>query len=409
MTRLTAQQFAGFRRAVLRCSRGQVSIPDVVMTTGEAIALWRDIAAVFRARHRPGHIAASDTSRLLTAFEMAQLRQQAWSRSPAQANLSASGLSRDAGLAFWRIAVRLGELQSRRPTTPLARAASAAALGLAVTQMAACTSFFGNNIRGSFSCSAPGGTCAPSSVIDDQALSVIQNARPLSPAGPYYRAPARRELMVSARASIGRGRIAAAGEGMVHRERRVLKVVFPSYVDGAGNLHEPRVIHTVADEGGWMQLSSGAPNAGEQAALRNAAIASIPNVSVSAAAALQAEIASAATPSATNGNAALSTTSLSERGLSGTPDPADQPDPRVIAQARARGVLRTTPSPLDAIRAEVEARLAQTPKAAGSRAPLQVVPPLDPAPATGLQPGAQTRSVPRYANQPAGFSAKVEE
>jgi conjugal transfer pilus assembly protein TraV len=167
-------------------------------------------------------------------------------------------MSLGSGLAFWRLAVRLGILAERRRPSGLARAASIAAVGLAATQLAACTSLFGGNIKGSFACSAPGGTCAPSTVIDDQALSVIQNARPMTPAsGPYIRHRLQAKP-VTALVPSG-GRLTSAGGGMVHRERRVLKVVFPSFVDGGGNLHEPRIVHAVVDDGAWMELSSASP------------------------------------------------------------------------------------------------------------------------------------------------------
>jgi conjugal transfer pilus assembly protein TraV len=185
--------------------------------------------------------------------------------------LGEAPLSRQSGLAVWRLAIRLGDLAARRSPSPVARAASIAVIGLAATQLAACTSLFGGNIKGSFACSAPGGTCAPSTVIDDQALSVIQNARPMTPAGPYIRQPAAARPVTASYTPSGSGRLTSAGGGMVHRERRVLKVVFPSFVDGGGNLHEPRIVHAVVDDGAWMELSSGEPNvANRSRAVRSA-------------------------------------------------------------------------------------------------------------------------------------------
>ena len=266
MTSLSALQFAGFQRAARRRSRGQVTIPDVRLSLAEATALWTDIRAAF----------GPATGRDLAPQELGHLRRRAWRRSSGFASLSALSMSLEAAHAFWRLAGKLGALAARRKASPRSKVAGAAVLGLAATQMAACTTFLGSNIKGSFSCNAPGGTCAPSTVIDDQALSVIQNARPMSPAGPYFQPSARRPASVAALAPAGRGRLAAASEGLVHRERRVLKVVFPAFVDGAGNLHEPRIVHTVADQGGWMQLSSGEPNAGDQLAGRGDAAAAIP-------------------------------------------------------------------------------------------------------------------------------------
>jgi conjugal transfer pilus assembly protein TraV len=271
--------------------------------------------------------------------------------------------------------------------------------------MAACTTFLGSNIKGSFSCSAPGGTCAPSTVIDDQALSVIQNARPMTPSGPYFQPSARRAAPDSARAPSGRGRMAATGEGMVQRERRVLKVVFPSYVDGAGNLHEPRVVHTVADEGAWMQLSSGEPNAGDQLVGRSAAPAARPDTLVDA----------SPLPSLPPAIAVPMAVSATSQAMTATPAAAGPPDPRIVAEARARGPMRALPSPVDAIKAEVQARLAQTPKAPGSPGAVQPVLLATAAPAAAAQPAAQSAaqlpapSAPAAPNPRAGFSGKVEE
>ena len=170
VTALTPGQIAGLGRAVTRKSRGQVSLPPVTIDRAEAIALWQLVALSF----------GNADGRLLAARDLDRLRRRAWQVSQGYAALGETSLSLDAGLAFWRLALRLGNLAERRKASGLTRAASVAALGLAATQLAACTSLFGGNIKGSFACSAPNGTCAPSTVIDEQALSVIQNARPLT-------------------------------------------------------------------------------------------------------------------------------------------------------------------------------------------------------------------------------------
>ncbi len=59
-----------------------------------------------------------------------------------------------------------------------------AALGGALS---ACTTL-GTNVSGSFRCDAPDGVCAPSTVIDDNAISRIEETSStdlLNPAGPY--------------------------------------------------------------------------------------------------------------------------------------------------------------------------------------------------------------------------------
>jgi conjugal transfer pilus assembly protein TraV len=376
MTWLTLQQRAGLSRAVARRSQGQVSLPDVRLTRAEAIALWQDLVAAF----------AAPSGRLLTPRELTHLRSRAWARSAGYAALNQDRLSLSAGIAFWQAAVRLGGLAERRQPLRLGKAATIAAVGIAATQLAACTSLFGGNIKGSFACSAPGGTCAPSTVIDDQALSAIQNARPMtpvrSPAGPYIRQPNAGRPVTAALAPSGSGRLAAASDGMVHRERRVLKVVFPSFVDGGGNLHEPRIVHAVVDNGGWMELSAGALNAGDQVEGRAVSLASAALTPAPALPAPQAEIAP-------------------------PPVAAAPPSPETIAAARAKGAALKTGNPIDAIRAEVQARLTQTAKAPVPAAPAATPPTAKAAPAQ--VPAAVPPVAAAPANGPASFPGKVEE
>lgn len=380
VTALDPKSQASFVRAVARRSRGAISLPRVELKREEAIRLWQDLVLAFGA----------PLGRDLTPFELTKLRRRAWVRSAGHASLAGETISLGSGLAFWRLAVRLGRLAEHRTPSGLARAASIAAVGLAATQLAACTSLFGGNIKGSFACSAPGGTCAPSTLIDDQALSVIQNARPMtpghSPAGPYIRQPAAAKPVTAAYTPSGSGRLAASGNGMIHRERRVLKVVFPSFVDGGGNLHEPRIVHAVVDDGAWMQLSSGEPNLGEQVegravSLASAALAPAPGV---------------AAPLIDGRDAPIAA-------------PAALPTPEAVAAARAKAAAIKSGNAVDAIRAEVQARLSQTAKAPTPSA----VKATGPANGGGIAPPAAAPSAApdktSPANAPAAFPAKVEE
>lgn len=385
VTALDPKSQAHLVRAVARRSRGAISLPRAELSRCEAIRLWQDLVLAF----------GPPIGRDLTPFELTKLRQRAWARSAGHASLNSETISLGSGLAFWRLAVRLGMLAEHRAPSGLARAASIAAVGLAATQLAACTSLFGGNIKGSFACSAPGGTCAPSTLIDDQALSVIQNARPMtpghSPAGPYIRQPAAAKPVTAAYTPSGSGRLAASGNGMIHRERRVLKVVFPSFVDGGGNLHEPRIIHAVVDDGAWMQLSSGEPNLGEQVvgravSLASAALAPAPGVPAPLIDGRDAPIAAPADAA-----------------------PATLPTPEAVAAARAKAAARGSGNAIDAIRAEVQARLAQTAKAPTPSA-VKATGPANGgaiAPPTAAPSAAPVKASP--ANAPAAFPAKVEE
>lgn len=370
MTLLARHELASLRREVGRRSKGQVQIPARAFSREQAIAVWRDVATAFS----PGE------GRTLTDQECMHLRRRAWQRSHGCIALSDTQLTLDQGLALWALACRLGELATGDPQPRFRRAAGVLAIGLAATQLAACTTFLGSNVKGSFSCSAPGGTCAPSTVIDDHALNLIQNARPMVPetrfpAGPTFeRQPRRSNTRTSAARQEGQGRLAAVRPDLVHRERRVLKVVFPSYVDGAGNFHEPRVVHTVADEGGWMQLSTVAPT---PVLARSSTGPSIPE-------------ASAAMPA----GSAEPTLAASGRA------PAAPPDPRAVAAARARDGAARAANPIDAIKAEVDARLGQSAKAPGGivASPETGTSPSDVQPSDGTT--GQAASRPEGASQP---------
>ncbi|WP_065847156.1 hypothetical protein [Sphingobium sp. Ndbn-10] len=403
MTLLTTRQQSVFQRAVQRRSRGQVRLPALDLGRCDAIALWQNLVAAF------ANDGGNGRGRALTPRELMLLRHRAWQRSAGHIALSQDSLTLEAGLALWTLAGKLEALLARQSRGDvarpgLARAAGVAALGLAATQMAACTSLLGGNIKGNFACSAPGGTCAPSTVIDDQALAVIQNARPMVPAsGPYFQPQSRGSAQSARLMPTGSGRIAATATGVAHRERRVLKVVFPSYVDGSGNFHEPRVVHTVADAGGWMQLSGS--GSGEQGTVQSQATtdAAAPSVSQQAHPVSDPPTAASREPGG-------------QAGLPGqiAPPSGALPDPRVVAEARAKGAARSAGSPVDAIRAEVEAQLGGATKGGQPSAPSPAqggtaTKPGDAAPAAAQGAAQAPAPASTAANPPASFSGKVEE
>lgn len=111
------------------------------------------------------------------------------------------------------------------------------------TMMTGCTTM-GGNIKGNFTCVAPDGICAPSSTIDDRALAMIAGEdgdRMITPAGPY-----------SAPQSTGRGFDTAAA-APARSQERVLRIVFPAQIDGAGRLHEQTAVHAVVERGEWQR------------------------------------------------------------------------------------------------------------------------------------------------------------
>lgn len=92
----------------------------------------------------------------------------------------------------------------------------------------------GTNISGSFDCKAPGGSCAPTAVIDAQASLALLDAE--EPGGR--------------RRSIAAAQTARTGE-------QLLKIIFPGFVDDHGNLHEARAIHVIAQKPDWAAAIAG--------------------------------------------------------------------------------------------------------------------------------------------------------
>ena len=418
---LSRDQIAVFTRRVAALSSGQVAVPSVQINRSEAVALWRDLRVVF------GSIGGS--SPVLSVREFAALRVRAAALSLGLMRLEVRDLTVAQGLAAWRAVKLLGKIAGRpKFASPWGRYAKVGVAASGALSLAGCVGMFGGNVKGSFSCSAPSGTCAPSTLIDDQALSVIQNARPMTPAGTYE-APGRGGgVSQVAYAPAGEGRLASVGNGSVHRDRRVLKVVFPSYVDGKGNLHEARVVHTVTDSGGWMQLSSGEANVGEQAVGRAdarvraevsqalqpvgaQAVASAPQVSPVSLVQGDAsgrELSGWSLSSAPRDGAATGVGPTVGATLSGAPTAA------AVDAARQRGP-RMSGNPLDAIKSRVAEQLGQAAPTGdgGARSAAAVAPVETPAAKATVAPVASAAPAvsqpPKGANGPSVFPVKVEE
>lgn len=267
---------------------------------------------------------------------------------------------------------------------------------LSSAALSSCGVLLGDNVKGSFVCSAPGGTCAPSTLIDDQALALIQSARP-EPLGSHSPVSVRRAearagagAFRSARSSSASARSAGAArvsDNLFLRDARTLRLVFPAYVDGAGNLHEARVVHTVVDRGGWIELTDGslAPLAG--ADRRDGEALS-------------------ATPAPDRLE-----TSISDQSLAApTVDKIGEP-------ASPRGAPPISPLTIDAIRAQVAERLSATAKPGPPKVQVQATAsphgttPQSSAESTSepASPRPATSGMPSAANPPATFSAPGEE
>ncbi|HEX7855091.1 MAG TPA: type IV conjugative transfer system lipoprotein TraV [Sphingobium sp.] len=135
-----------------------------------------------------------------------------------------------------RLAVRL---------RALANASALIALGGCAT--------FGGNVKGSFSCAAPDGICAPTSSIDDRALAMIAGEAGNGEAAPAsrYRQPGPKTWATQT-ATTGQ-RVPLGRVDARRTQERVLRIVFQPYIDRQGRLHEASAIHAVVQRGEWEQ------------------------------------------------------------------------------------------------------------------------------------------------------------
>ena len=96
------------------------------------------------------------------------------------------------------------------------RLAASAAIALLASGCAS----LGGNVKGDFSCRAPEGTCAPTSVIDAEATG----------------------------SSTASKAVTFVARGAVDPSLRTLQIVIAAYRDGAGRQHEARVVHVALPE-----------------------------------------------------------------------------------------------------------------------------------------------------------------
>ncbi|KXU30834.1 MULTISPECIES: hypothetical protein [Sphingobium] len=146
-------------------------------------------------------------------------------------------------------------------TRPLAAMISSV---LACLLSTGCASL-GGNVKGSFACAAPDGICAPSAVIDDRALAMITDdpsATP-TPAGPYEEQ--RKSPAATKVAAAEPVRMAVSADATRSRER-LMRIVFPAFIDEGGRLHEASAIRAVVAQGEWQS----APEPQEAVLPRNA-------------------------------------------------------------------------------------------------------------------------------------------
>lgn len=90
---------------------------------------------------------------------------------------------------------------------------------LAMTLLGGCATL-GGNVEGDFSCRAPQGSCAPTSLIDAEATGQSPHSASAGPVSSIPRVPGARSL----------------------------RIVLAAYRDEAGREHEPRVVHVALPE-----------------------------------------------------------------------------------------------------------------------------------------------------------------
>jgi len=126
------------------------------------------------------------------------------------------------------------------PTQPALRRFGRVLLPLAaLAGLSGCAALFGSNVRGDFQCRAPGGTCAPSARIDDQAIAVI--APSADGPAPVILSPERRSA-----------RVVATATAPARTHEKVLRIMFPPFIDERGRLHEASAIHAVVEGSDWQ-------------------------------------------------------------------------------------------------------------------------------------------------------------
>ena len=236
---------------------------------------------------------------------------------------------------------------------PVRRAARIVVPLMAAALLSGCA-ILHDNVKGSFACKAPDGTCAPSSVIDDAAIAAIREepagvADPSDPPGTV----SRRGATANHGSRHPRAPMAAVKSGTntlpgaSRPGTRVLRVVFPAYVDREGQLHETAGVPLTLDDG-------------------------LPGVPASSVAEQAAGGPASADPRRPGGSPAL--LELAEQApdisaLASPPPsaPTAAPVPHAEPTTTPPGAAKPlAPSPIDAIKADVASALAAPPRKAAN-------------------------------------------
>lgn len=142
-----------------------------------------------------------------------------------------------------------------------------AALGLLFVSSVTGCSMLNSNIKGGFACSAPDGSCAPTTIIDDGALRAIKQSEKAEgaaigdvvlPNGTPGAAPAQPATVILAADRLGKGaRLASAIKA------RALRVVYPAHLDAAGRMVPKTMAYALVDLPEWAERQTGSVTMGD--------------------------------------------------------------------------------------------------------------------------------------------------
>lgn len=239
---LTRSEMVRLNNALARATGGRFSVGPAPVTLTEARLIWRGAAALARANARgtsPGNSRAEPQS---TPIRTAPVSGDNSFVPLADRSLSPPSLRRPTGS---RKAAHLP--RPARLGLALVLGGSAALSGCAT---------LGGHVSGNFACSAPGGSCAPTSKIDDQALAMIETGG-ITPAGPFEQTAPETGLRTTALHMGDHTVLGRSGE-------KVVRIVFPPYVDAQGRFHEESAVQTVVERSAWAQSTPLGTRAGER-------------------------------------------------------------------------------------------------------------------------------------------------
>lgn len=211
---------------------------------------------------------SKDSDFLLTPAEMALVNARLCQRTGGRVQIGPDPVLNSQAKAVWEAS---RAFIVARELVPLPRRRSrraALAIGGAAMSLSSC-SMLNPNIKGSFDCRAPDGTCSPTTSIDNRALADIASggAGVVEPIGTYQ-VPAKEPRLQTVSLRQTSPRRAAAMSGVVadsspaaepaRSNERVLRIVFPAHIDRQGRFVEASAVHTVVERGAWLAADAGA-------------------------------------------------------------------------------------------------------------------------------------------------------